>query len=266
MKAYFYNNGEGSNPDSWSKNWGDIIGPTIIKHFSKSQKIEATDEKIGGKLVSIGSVMAAARPGDFIWGTGTITQNQNLPFLKQVTIFGTRGPKTRDWLLHLGHQVPEVYGDPGLLYPLIYNPEVEVTHEWGIIPHYIDTAHPAVKSLIDQGVKLIDICAGEKEFVDQLKSVKKVLSSSLHGLIAADAYGIPNARINLTGRIIGGDWKYEDYALAVNRKTFKGNQLGEIPTLQEINQFELNKSISWDPQPLLDNAPWNYESCKHLFY
>jgi len=261
MYSYYYDNGTKNNPE-WSKNWGDIIGPTIVKHFSKSLNIQATSEKLEGKLVSIGSVMEAARPNDLIWGTGVIMKNHRLPYLKRVNVFAVRGPNTRDYLRYLGHKVPEVYGDPALLYPQIYNPEIKQTHEWGIIPHYTDIKHPTVQSLVDKGFKLIDICAGEKEFIDQLKSVKKVLSSSLHGLIAADAYGIPNARINLFNKIMGGDFKFEDYALAVGRKNFKGIKWDN----QDINSIELNKSISWDPQPLLDNAPWNHEEYKNLFY
>lgn len=261
MNAYYYDNGTGRNP-KWSKNWGDIIGPTIIKHFSKSDKVVPTKEKLKGKLVSIGSVMAAARHGDLIWGTGVIMKDDYLPNLRNVKIFASRGPKTRDYLLYLGHEVPEVYGDPGLLYPQIYNPEIEKTHEWGIIPHYIDVEHPMVQYLVAKGVKLIDICAGEKEFVDQLKSVDKVLSSSLHGLIAADAYGIPNARINLTGNIVGGDFKYEDYSRSVNRSNWLAVDLNKETNLSEI---ELNYSIDWDPKPLLDAAPWNQERYKHLF-
>ena len=63
MQSYYYNNGTPQNP-RWSKNWGDIIGPEIIKHFSGSDKIEPTENKIEGKIVSIGSVMFAARPND----------------------------------------------------------------------------------------------------------------------------------------------------------------------------------------------------------
>lgn len=261
MFTYYYDNGEPENPE-WSKNWGDIIGPTIIKHFSKSDKIQPTDKKVEGKLVSIGSVMEAARPNDFIWGTGVIMANNYLPHLRKVKVFATRGPKTRDYLIYLGHEVPEVYGDPGLLYPQIYNPHIEQTHEWGVIPHYMDVKHPVVKTLIERGFKLIDICAGEHEFVNQLKSVKKVLSSSLHGLIAADAYGIPNARIRLSENIVGGDWKFEDYALSVGRKNFKGIEWNG----QDLNTIELNESIDWNPQPLLDNAPWMHEEYKELFY
>jgi len=262
MKVYYYNNATNENPE-WSKNWGDIIAPTIIKHFSKSDKIDATNEKVESKLVSIGSVMLAARPNDLIWGTGCIEYNQYLPDLKRVNVFATRGPLTRTHLLHLGHSVPEVYGDPGLLYPMVYNPKVENTHEWGIIPHYMDLNNPIVKHLIDSGVKLIDICAGEREFVDQLKSVNKVISSSLHGLIAADAYGIPNARISLNGNIVGGDFKYQDYALSVNRRYWGAIKLTKETDLTSI---KLNTEIDWDADKLLNNAPWNKQEYKHLFY
>lgn len=264
MKAYYYDNGTHRNPE-WSNNWGDIIGPTIVKHFSQSDKIEATKNKVRGKLVSIGSVMAAARHSDIIWGTGIIKHNDYLPNLRQVDVLAVRGPKTREQMLYLGHQVPEVYGDPGLLYPQIYNPEVEKTHEWGIIPHYIDASDPIVKYLVDQGVKLIDICAGEKEFVDQLKSVDKVLSSSLHGLIAADAYGIPNARITITDKVYGGDYKFQDYAMSVNREIYKGVILEGGIHVSQLDQIQLNNSIDWDPKPLLDAAPWNQEKYKSRF-
>lgn len=264
MNTYYFDNGTLENPE-WSNNWGDIIGPTIVKHFSKSNKIIASSKKTNGKLVNIGSVMLAARPGDLIWGTGCIEENQYLPDLKKVKIFATRGPLTRNHLLYLGHEVPEIYGDPGLLYPQIYNPIIQKTHEWGIIPHYVDLTHPIVENLINQGVKLIDICAGEKEFVNQLLSVEKIISSSLHGLIAADAYGIPNARINITNNIAGGDYKYKDYALSVNRNHFKGKQLNDNVSIELINSFQLNESIDWDAKKLLDAAPWNHSDYKNLF-
>lgn len=263
MKIYYYDNGEDNNPDKWSKNWGDIVAPTIVKHFSNSKDLKTTRLRSETpKLLSVGSVMFAARYDDFIWGTGVISKTQRLYPLNQKNIFATRGPITRQFLINLGYSVPEIYGDPALLYPQIYNPEIETTHEWGIIPHYIDVDHPMVQTLVERGVKFIDICAGEEEFVDQLKSVKKVISSSLHGLIAADAYGIPNARINLTGKLAGGDWKFKDYALSVNKNHFEGVQLS---TDINLNDIVLSESIDWNPEPLLANAPWNHKEYKHLF-
>jgi pyruvyltransferase len=262
MRAYYYNNGEPPNPKHWSNNWGDIIAPSLVRHFSGSSKIEATSNKETSKLVSVGSVMGMVRNGDLVWGTGIIQDRTHLPLLGKPNFFAVRGPLTRSKLVEMGHQVPEVYGDPALLYPMIYRPKIEPTHEWGIIPHYIDQGLPEVDLLVAQGVKLIDICAGEKEFIDQLHSVKRVVSSSLHGLIAADAYCIPNARICLSSRLVGGDFKFHDYALAVNRREWKCNI---IRSAEHLRNLPLNHRIDWNAEPLLDSAPWNNNKWKHLF-
>jgi pyruvyltransferase len=33
----------------------------------------------------------------------------------------------------------------------------------------------------------------------------------LHGLILADAYGVPNVWAKFSDRLVGGDWKFRDY-------------------------------------------------------
>jgi pyruvyltransferase len=261
MKAYYYDNGAPPHPKSWSLNWGDIIAPSIISHFAGIE-VEPTRVKEGFKLVSVGSVMGAVRSGDLVWGTGIIQSHMQLPSLGQPHFFAVRGPLTRARLLELGQRVPEAYGDPALLYPMLYRPQVEPTHEWGIIPHYIDQHLPIVQRLVEQGVKLIDICAGEREFVDQLLSVRKVVSSSLHGLIAADAYGVPNARICLSDRIVGGDFKFHDYALSVKRELWRCHWLKDPDVLDSL---KLNQSIDWSPEALLDSAPWHHPNWHHLF-
>ena len=49
------------------------------------------------------------------------------------------------------------------------------------------------------------------EFLKQLNACDVVLSSAMHGLIAADSLGIPNAWMRLSDRLTGGDWKFRDY-------------------------------------------------------
>ena len=75
-------------------------------------------------------------------------------------------------------------------------------------------------------------------------------------------YGIPNARVNLTGKVMVGDWKFEDYSISVKRELFKGTQLTGDERLEDI---PLNFGIDWNPNPLLEAAPWNHPDWKHLF-
>jgi pyruvyltransferase len=108
-----------------------------------------------------------------------------------------------------------------------------------------------------QGFKIIDICSGEKEFIDQLLEVENVISSSLHGLIVADTYGIPNARVNISNKLIGGNFKFKDYCLSVSRKIDLGYQLNCETTLDEISQIHFNTSIVFDKDKLIKSNPWN---------
>ena len=116
-----------------------------------------------------------------------------------------RGPLTRAILLQRGRQVPEIYGDPALLMPLIYQPRVSIKYKYGLIPHYI---HAPRVNTVPAGGTLIDIRVGSVEEVfsciDQIAQCNIVASSSLHGLILALAYGckvvwLRDPRAQLTG-------------------------------------------------------------------
>lgn len=260
-------------PDS-TRNWGDLVPYYIIKHFSKTTKLAELDvfnvkhfSNIH-KIYSTGSVMHFTKKGCIVWGTGCIDHDHigHVPD----KIYSVRGPNTRNELQKRGIACPEVYGDPALLYPKIYNPSIEKKYKWGIIPHYIEFDQQPhvhmIKNLEEQGFFVIDICSGEDEFINQLLQVENVLSSSLHGLIAADAYGIPNARVNISNRLHGHHFKFIDYCLSVNRKIDYGLQLTGTTSLEEIEKLHLNESIEIDLDRLLEVAPWNDDSYKHLFY
>ena len=80
--------------------------------------------------------MLFTKPNSIIWGTGCI--DKGMIGEKPSKVYAVRGPLTREELLKKGIECPEVYGDPALLYPMIYNPKVEKKYKWGIIPHYIE--------------------------------------------------------------------------------------------------------------------------------
>ncbi len=107
---------------------------------------------------------------------------------------------------------------------------------------------------------MIDICSGEKEFINELLEVENVISSSLHGLIMADAYGIPNARVNISNKLIGGDFKFKDYYMSVDRKIDLGLQLNKNTSLSEIKNLYLNREIKFNSELLLKSSPWKIKT------
>jgi hypothetical protein len=242
----------------------------VIKYFSKSSKLtpenlfafdeEGTQVWKDGKILAIGSSMLFTKPNDIVWGTGCISPGEIGS--NPLKVYSVRGPLTRNELISRGIETPEIYGDPALLFPEIYNPKPNPKYKYGLIPHYIDFTDPKSLEIIihleSQGVKIINITAGIFNFIDELLQCSNILSSSLHGLIAADAYNIPNIRIKLSNKLIGGDFKFNDYALSVNK----------IPTIGDINDYpnlKYSNNIQWDKNKLLESGPWNDPKCKFFY-
>jgi pyruvyltransferase len=248
-----------------TQNWGDLIPYDILKNLSKSEKLKNGDvfnvkhPHRGYKIYSTGSVMAFTNTDSIVWGTGCIDRGAVGENPKK--IYSVRGPLTRNEMLRRGNDCPEIYGDPALLFPIIYNPKnIEKKYKWGVIPHYIEFESEKdlliLRNLENLGFKIIDICSGKENFINEMLEVENVISSSLHGLIAADAYGIPNARVNISNKLIGGDFKFIDYCLSVERDVDYGLQLTNNTILTDIEHLHLNKRITFDVDEYLKSAPW----------
>src|SRR5690606_5814540 len=57
----------------------------------------------------------------------------------------------------------------------------------------------------------LDIESPIEELVDRVCECEVIASSSLHGLIVADAYEIPRVWLKLSDNILGGEFKFLDY-------------------------------------------------------
>lgn len=241
-------------------NWGDDINPYIISKMS-GVPIEniVNNEESGKTLKSVGSILhQGLKDGDIIWGSGSI-HNGDLPNGLDIDIRAVRGPLTRSLLIKNGYDCPEVYGDPALLMPDFYNPEVKKTNLIGIIPHVSELNLEELREFLKRNptVKLIDIRLGHEEFIRELKSVKYVFSSSLHGLIASDAYRIPNAKIDIPGpQYKGSSWKYIDYFSSVGRFSDLGQILKHNSVLQKMtDRAQWNTKFRIDLEPLRKSFP-----------
>lgn len=204
---FYYYNGE--------NNFGDLITPYLLNKCCNKDSFTFNISNNNPKIISCGSIMRLCDKNTIVYGSGIrdIDQNINEGIIKSV-----RGPLTRNRLLQIGCYCPPIYGDPGLLLPLYYNPIIKKKYKLGIIPHYIhyDTVSEMYKSNND--IIVINLINSNIEFViNEILSCEKTISSSLHGLIVSDAYNIPNKWVKFDNNIKGDDTKYFDYFNSVNR-------------------------------------------------
>ena len=125
-----------------------------------------------------------------------------------------------------------------------------------IIPHYNDLQRISAAELKEHRIGLIRPDSDVKTIVEAITSSEFVISSSLHGLILSDAYGIPNRKLQLgSGESI---FKFEDYYNGTNR------ELPESGT-DILSSFKLGPvaPLDWSSQPLIDSFPYRlWSQCK----
>lgn len=232
-------------------NWGDDINYFFLReishkricihqHSSYSYFFKKTNYLIIGSTVNL-----LCNEQSVIWGAGVISDDIELP-CRPYKIYAVRGPLTRRYLLKRGITCPEVYGDPALLLSLYYRPKIKKKHELGIILHYKDNTIENKERILQTFPKafFIDIAHYNNwlDFVNQLLSCNVILSSSLHGLIIAESYKTPNVWIKLSDNIMGGEFKFHDFFLSINR-----DRLAPVDLTSHVDANEIQKAIcSWN--------------------
>lgn len=215
-----------------AKNIGDTLTPIILSHFL-NKNIIYVDKNEGGKLLGVGSILNRMQDDDIIWGSGSI---YNRPIKARTNnVLALRGRMSA----RLISSDCKIFGDPALLLPLIYDPEVEQKNNIGICPHYID------KKLFPK-MKIIDIEQDYKSFIREIKSYKKIISSSLHGLIIAEAYGIQAEHKIFSNNVIGKGFKFKDYLTGTNRTPRKYGIYPRIKNLKEIQDNLIESLLKWN--------------------
>lgn len=222
-------------------NLGDQLSPAVLAWITGSTPIWVT-QSYRGKTLAVGSVMFALAEHDVVWGAGLIRDEPIVP-PRDVCFLAVRGPLTRERIMA---EVPAVYGDPALLLPFFHDPPIEKRHAVGIVPHYVDFS--AIR-ISDPSIVVIDVRDPWPKVVSLIRSCDVVLSSSLHGLIVAEAYGIPASWIRITDGVVGGKFKFNDYYLSSGRDE-------RHPFAWEQGMAAAIASpappLDFDPQPLLD--------------
>lgn len=215
-------------------NFGDELTPIIIgKLFGYRCQWTPPDEC---RIVGIGSILESflelnTNRQIYIWGTGFI-KSGNKQSNESLVFCAVRGSLSRD---RVGENIP--IGDPGLLVNLVFKPSKYKSDKIGIIPHYVDEQHPSiVKARKNSNFLIINPLDSPERVIKQITSCKLILSSSLHGLIVADSFGIPNMHMPLSSDVVGGSYKFKDYYSATDRdyKFFDHKNLTDINALGKL--------------------------------
>lgn len=219
MKAYWWTDGN---------NFGDMLSPELLEYATGTRPTLAGRDDTH-KVLAVGSIMAVLREGDTVWGAGWHRNNQTTIHVPDgVRFLAVRGPLTREDL-SLSWECPKVYGDPALLLPRLYPKEPKRLYRtW--VPHMVDTR----TGLEDNTVTLQQPW---RTVVDGILESSFVLSSSLHGIVCAEAYGIPAAWVP-HHRVIGGRFKFEDYLLGTGRRAEDLEPYKELPPIPNLEEIQ----------------------------
>lgn len=186
-------------PRTGPHNFGDELGAIILRHYGykvKRVSFAKADYLLTGTLLDPAE---SKKPNATVIGSGSgYTHDAK----HQFNVLAVRGKLTADCL---GVDVP--LGDLGLLASRIWTKE-PARYNIGVVRHYVDQdEYPFADIVIDATEPAADV-------IKKISSCRVIMSSSLHGIIVADSYGIPNMRI-ARDDVITGDWKWLDHKSAL---------------------------------------------------
>jgi len=249
-----------SNVDNKFTNFGDILTPFIFNKYD----INITYDDKNPQIYGIGSLLHMI-PNDFngfIWSTGFMYPTRFL-LLKNNPIV-VRGYLSKK---HFYNDTSDTeVGDGGLLLENIYKPKVRsnIRYSLRIVPNYCDIINMRDDPIEEfdifknPNVILIDPRNYIETVVNDIYSCDNILSSSLHGLVVADSYGINN-----------GCFKSRETSLAIHslQDSFKFKDYYSIFDLEfrKENVLNLNRNTSFE-ECLTHIKPFNKPNLPQIKY
>jgi hypothetical protein len=198
-------------------NFGDLITPWLLRSYGY---VPVSSRPADAELASTGSLLQWL-PSAFagtVLGSGMALDRPH-PLL-HARIAAVRGARTRELV---GASGAVALGDPGLLAVRRSGVQAQPQVPVGIVPHYYDRDSPVLVRLaasLGHDCRVIDVRRPPVEVFAAIASCEVVVSSSLHGVITADALGVPAAWTIVSGQVMGGAFKFLDHesALGLHRR------------------------------------------------
>jgi hypothetical protein len=221
-------------------NFGDILTPFILNHYGYSVQHVHWNNIQDADAICIGSIARIAVDGTRVLGSGIMGRNEKLcPKAQWIWV---RGPLTRKTVLENGGSCPEIYGDAAMLLHRIYPRKLTAEHKIGIVPHHVD--YQLVKDQYSDYPVINLIGDDPATVINKITKCQYIISSSLHGIITAHAYGIPAAWVKFSNKIKGDDSKFYDHYQAVGLKATLSSVENPVFQLGKYDDLKIHEILS----------------------
>lgn len=183
-------------------NFGDDINPTFFRRVGE-RPVRFAIDRDRPHLFGAGSILERATPASIVCGSGLL--RPPVGPLADAEIVAVRGALS----LAACRRPEGVWlGDPLVLVDA-FAPQTAKRHRFGFVPHVRST--PRWRRLNAGRRHLIHPGWRPWRVIEEIASCDVVFSQSLHGLIVADALGIPNVWVAPADSMTGGRFKFDDY-------------------------------------------------------
>lgn len=174
---------------------------------------------------------------------------------ERVALFGVRGPLSR---AALALQEGTPLGDPALLLPLLYKPNVSTgsgSDEVLCVPHFNEPlsdqeilTRTGADAILSPRVSNFADC---ELLIDRIANAELVLAGSLHAAIVAFAYGTPFAFLDLG--FVDAPFKWQDFASLIQIEPKWSQSVSEARVQAQRNAV---KACWPSVLPMLAACPW----------
>ncbi|MBO1075326.1 polysaccharide pyruvyl transferase family protein [Roseomonas marmotae] len=278
-------------------NMGDLFGPIIVAAHTGEPVEYAPTTSLRQRLITVGTIGQKQRFGRVdIWGAGfggrssgfRVPDGFQHPAFTRFMPHALRGPFSAALLRRSGYAVPDVYGDPAWLLPRLW-PASHIAKRWelGVVIHLseVESKDPAARAraeflrysipeemrgsvillntVVERGIGQV------RARVEDILACRRVLSTSLHALAVAEAYGIPCAAFDFHAGP-SGRFAVDDDAVPIDhrmRDFYAGSGRDEVlvyrnerhlPTDWEAAMGFMDRHwepLTYDPSRLLEAFP-----------
>lgn len=229
-------------------NSGDVFSRVVASHYFSKNIIPVRNIPCEEpNLILLGSILHWADANSIICGAGFMFSNDRLKEMPR-SIVCVRGPLTAAILDKQGVSLQKKYADPGVLAPAFFPDSSKIKYKIGIIPHRKDASNAWLKTNRKKEILVIDVLSPLKKYFSQLQQCELILSSSLHGIIFAHAYGKPALWVELSDKVQGNGFKFYDYYQSIG---ISPDKVRRIKIHEKTNPDEISKLADFADQSIM---------------